>query len=53
MFPESFPKGSYRFLYVPFIIIQFVTPVPLDYSTSVCDVIPVLKGHQEVLYDVA
>ena len=53
MFHEHFPKGPCRFPYTHLITIQFVKLVPVNYSTFLFDIIPILGGHQEVLYGVS
>ena len=51
MFFEPFPKGACRLPY-ELITLQPITLVPVDYSTILCDDIPILGGYQEV-FDVA
>ena len=50
MIHEHFPIGSWRFLYVLLITLQPVTLVPAEYSSFLCDVIPILGGHQVVFF---
>ena len=42
MFLEPFPKGPCRFPDIVLITLQPVTLVPEDYSTFLCDLIPIL-----------
>ena len=39
VFLKPFPKGPCRFPYVLLITIQFITFIPIDYSTLLCDVV--------------
>ena len=48
-FLEPFPKSLCRFPSVLLITIQLVTLVSVDYLTFLCDIVPILGGHQEVL----
>ena len=52
-FFQPFPEGPCRLPYVFLLIIHLVTLRPLDYPTSLSDIIAVLGGHQEVLDSVA
>ena len=49
VFPELFTKDSCRLTNVFLMSIWFVTLVHIDYSAFLCDPIPILLGHQEVL----
>ena len=52
IFPEPFLKGPCRSPCV-FLITLSIKSVPVDYSTFLCDVVPILGGHQEVPDSVA
>ena len=53
MFPDLFAKGSYRFPCVFLITPMSIKLGPVDYSAFLCNVVPVLRGHQKVLTVVA
>ena len=44
----SFPKGPCRLSYILLITFQPAKPVPIDYSTFLCDAVLVLGGHKQV-----
>ena len=46
MYPESFHKGPCRFPYELLITFQPIILVHVDYSTFLCDVVPVLGNNQ-------
>ena len=48
VFLEPYPKGLGRFPFVLLITLQPVKPLPVNYSNFLCDVIPILRDHQEV-----
>ena len=48
MFLEPFPKGHCRFCYLLLKGLQPITPVPVDYSAFLFDVILILEIYQEV-----
>ena len=50
MFLEPLLKVPCRFPYIFHITFQPVTPIPVYYSTLLCDIILVLRGHKEA-YD--
>ena len=45
VFHKPFLKGPCRFLCVLLIIIKFVTLIFVDYSTFLCDVVPILGDY--------
>ena len=51
VFLEPFPINLVSFPYVLLITIQLVTP--LDYPGFLCDVMPILRGHNKVLNGIA
>ena len=50
---EPFTKSSCRLPYAFLITTYLVILVPVDYSTFLSDIIPIIGGHQEILDGVA
>ena len=48
MFPLHLPTGPCRLTYVFLTTVYSVTLVPIDYSASLCDIVPVLGSQLEV-----